>query len=40
MTGPSTIEIRPLFELSDFGEAMTDELAGQEESLREGLENT
>jgi hypothetical protein len=34
MPGPSEIEIRPLFEMSDFGEAMTPELAAQEEELR------
>lgn len=29
------LELRPLFELADFGEAMTPELADQEERLRE-----
>lgn len=38
MPGPSTIEIRPLMELSDFGDAMSDELAEQEEGLRGQLE--
>ena len=37
MSGPSEIEIRPVFEASDFGEAMTPELAAQEEALRERL---
>lgn len=37
MPGPSEIEIRPLFEAADFGEAMTPELAEQEERLREKL---
>lgn len=32
--GPSEIEIRPLFELEDFGDAMSPELAAQEEKLR------
>ncbi len=35
MPGPSEIEIRPLFEAADFGEAMTPELAEQEARLRE-----
>ncbi len=35
MPGPSEIEIRPLFEMADFGEAMTPELAEQENRLRE-----
>ena len=38
MPGPSEIEIRPLFEGADFGEAMTQEQAEQEERLREELE--
>ena len=33
--GESTIEIRPLFEVEDFGDAMTPELAAQEQRLRE-----
>jgi hypothetical protein len=37
MPGPSEIEIRPLFEAADFGEALTPELAEQEERLREQL---
>lgn len=34
MPGPSEIEIRPLFELEDFGDAMSPELAAREEKLR------
>ena len=37
MIGPSEIEIRPVFEAEDFGEALTPELAEQEERLRERL---
>jgi hypothetical protein len=32
--GPSEIEIRQVYEMSDFGDALTPELAAQEESLR------
>jgi hypothetical protein len=35
--GESTIEIRPVFEVEDFGEALTPELANQEARLREQL---
>ena len=35
MPGPSEVEIRPLYEASDFGEAMTPELVEQEERIRE-----
>lgn len=35
MFGPSEIEIRPIYEASDFGEALTPELREQEERLRE-----
>ena len=35
MPGPSAIEIRPLFEAADFGDALTPDLAAQEERLRE-----
>lgn len=35
--GDSTIEIRPVFEAEDFGEALTPELANQEARLREQL---
>ena len=38
MPGPSEIEIRPLFEVADFAEAMTQEQADQEERIREELE--
>ncbi len=34
MPGPSEIEIRPLFEIPDFGDAMTPELAEQELRVR------
>ena len=37
MPGPSEIEIRPIFEAEDFGEAFTPELREQEERLREEL---
>ena len=37
MTGPSEIEIRPLYEMADFGEALTPELAEQEERIREKM---
>ena len=37
MLGPSEIEIRPLYEMEDFGDAMTSELADQEETLRKQL---
>ena len=35
MPGPSEIEIRPVFEAADFGDALTPELAEQENRLRE-----
>lgn len=35
MLGPSEIEIRPLFEAADFGEAFTPELREQEDRIRE-----
>lgn len=37
MKGRSELEIRPVFETADFGEAMTPELAEREERLREHL---
>ena len=37
MLGPSEIEIRPLYEMEDFAEAMTPELQEQEERLRESV---
>lgn len=38
MPGPSEIEIRPLYEVADFAEAMMAEQVEQEEHLREELE--
>lgn len=38
MPGPSEIEIRPLFEAEDFGDALTPELRAQEDRLRERLD--
>ena len=35
MPGPSEIEIRPVFEAADFGDALTPELAEQEARLRD-----
>ena len=37
MLGPSEIEIRPVFEAADFGEALTPELAEQEDRTRERM---
>jgi hypothetical protein len=37
MPGPSEIEIRPIYELADFGEAMTPDLVEREERLRDRL---
>ena len=37
MPGASEIEIRPVFEAADFGEALTPELAAQEDRIREQL---
>jgi hypothetical protein len=37
MPGPSEIEIRPLYEMADFGDAMAPELQEQEERMREQL---
>jgi hypothetical protein len=34
MPGPSTLEIRPIFEAADFGDVMTPEIAEREERLR------
>ena len=36
--GPCEIEIRPVFEADDFGEAFTPELRGQEQRLRDATE--
>ena len=38
MPGPSELEIRPIFEAADFGDAMTPEMIAQEDRLRERLE--
>ena len=35
MPGPSEIEIRPVFEAPDFGDAMTPEVAEQEDRIRD-----
>ncbi len=40
MEGESVIEIRPVFEADDFGEAFTPELRAQEERLRAQLDRT
>ncbi|MEZ4268744.1 MAG: YciI family protein [Myxococcota bacterium] len=41
MPGEATeLEIRPLFEMEDFGDAMTDELREQETAMRAKLEGT
>ena len=37
MPGPSEIEIRPVFEAPDFGDAMTPEVAAQEDRIRDRL---
>ena len=37
MPGPSEIEIRPLYEMADFGEALTPKLREQEQSLAERI---
>ena len=34
MPGPSEIEIRPIYELADFGDALTPEITEQQERLR------
>jgi hypothetical protein len=39
MPGPSELEIRPVFEAEDFGEALTPELAEKEDRLRTRLED-
>ena len=38
MFGPSEIEIRPIYELTDFGEALTPEVAAIHERVREKTE--
>jgi hypothetical protein len=37
MLGPSEIEIRPVFEAADFGDALTPEVAEREDRLREKI---
>lgn len=37
MPGPSEIEIRPLYEAADFGDAMTPEIADAEDRIRKRL---
>lgn len=39
MPGPSEIEIRPVFEAADFGDALTPELAEREDRIREKTAN-
>ena len=39
MPGPSEIEIRPVFELADFGEILTPEIIERDQRLREQVEN-
>jgi hypothetical protein len=39
MPGPSELEIRPLYEAADFGDALTPEIAEREERLREKITN-
>ena len=38
MPGPSDLEIRPLYEIADFGDAVTPEQAERDERMREELE--
>lgn len=40
MMGPSEIEIRPFVEMSDFGAALTPELAAAEEELRKRVQGS
>jgi hypothetical protein len=37
MRGPSEIEIRPFYEMEDFGDALPAEVAAQEETMRQTL---
>ena len=39
MPGPSEVEIRPVFESEDFGEALTPELTEQEDRLRSAVQD-
>lgn len=38
MPGPSEIELRPLYEMADFGDEMSPETAAREEALRQKLD--
>jgi hypothetical protein len=40
MLGPSEIEIRPFFEMADFGDAVTPEIAEQEAELRRKVQKS
>lgn len=40
MPGPSEIEIRPLYEMEDFGDALTPEIAEREDQTRAALEGS
>ena len=40
MMGPSEIEIRPVYEMEDFGEALTPEAAAIHDANRDRLENS
>jgi hypothetical protein len=37
MPGPSEIEIRPVVDMADFGDAVTPEIAEREEKMRDRL---
>lgn len=37
MPGPSELEIRPVIDIADFGEALTPEIAAQEDRLRDRI---
>ena len=37
MPGPSEVEIRPLYEAADFGDALTPELSEREDRMRERI---
>ena len=39
MLGPSEIEIRPFYEMADFGEAVTPEIAAHNDRLRDQIKN-
>ena len=38
MPGPSEIEIRPVYEMADFGEAVTPEIAARDQRLRDQVD--